>query len=71
MHDLETRIREDERKKLQEEFQELKGAGTQGGPGRTPGVTATEFDKVPTGPRRYEEAMERAMARRRGGFPVG
>lgn len=71
MHELETRIREDERKKLQGEFEQLRTAGATGGPGRAPGVAATEFDKVPTGPRRYEEAIERAMARRTGGFPVG
>lgn len=71
MHQLEQRIREDERAKVQQGFQDLQGRGQGGEPGRVPGVPAAELDKVPTGPRRYQEAMERAMERRRGGLPVG
>ncbi len=71
MHELEQRIREDERTKVQQGFQDLQGAGQGGAPGNSPGVPATELDTVPTGPDRYRVAMERAMARRSGGFPVG
>jgi hypothetical protein len=71
MHELEQRIREDERNQVQQGFQELRGASQGGAPGRIPGVPAAELDKVPTGPRRYQEAMENAMARRRAGLPVG
>lgn len=71
MHDLEQRIRADERQVVQNELRELQEAGPQAGSSGAPGVTATEFDKVPTGPNRYEEAISRAIARRRGGFPVG
>lgn len=71
MHELEQRIREDERSQVQKGFQELHGAGQGGTPGRVPGVPATELDKVPTGPNRYREAMDNAMARRRAGLPVG
>jgi hypothetical protein len=70
MNELESRIRADERTRVQSELEALRGAGP-GSTGGTPGVAATEFDKVPTGPRRYHEAVERAMARRSGSLPVG
>lgn len=71
MHELEQRIRADERQLVQQQFQELRTAGGNPGNSSAPGVTATEFDKVPTGPRRYHDAVDRALARRNGSFPVG
>lgn len=68
MHDFEERIRADERTKYQGEIQQLREAPRDRPIGSSSGV---EGETVPTGPRRYHEAVERAMARRRPNFPVG
>lgn len=66
--DFEQRIREDERNRYKSELQQLGQA-----PPETPvgGAAGTENEKVPTGPRRYHVAVERAIARRNGVMPVG
>lgn len=68
MHDFEERIRADERTKFQGELQQMREAPRDRPVGSSAG---TEGETVPTGPRRYHEAVERAMARRRPNFPVG
>jgi hypothetical protein len=66
--DFESKIRADERAKVQAEFQGLGSA-----PGETPvgSGSAVPGQPVPTGPNRYEEAIARAMANRRPTMPVG
>lgn len=66
-HDFEERIRADEREKFQQQFQQLGQA-----PGEiTGGAQTTEAETIPTGPNRYQEAVERALARRRPVMPTG
>ena len=67
MSELEKRIRQDERARYIEELKNLQNA-----PEEHPvGPQATEMETVTTGPRRYEEAVERALARRNATLPIG
>lgn len=68
MHDFEERIRADERTKYQSELQGMRDAPQDRPVGSSAG---TEGETVPTGPRRYHEAVERALARRQPTFPAG
>lgn len=62
----EQKIRADERAKVEQELQTLRGA-----PRETPigGASATEGVPVPTGPNRYEDAIRNALARRSPALP--
>lgn len=64
----EQKIRSDERERYQQELQSLQQAPAEAPPG---GVTPTPLESVPTGPRRYHEAVERALARRSPVSPTG
>lgn len=67
MAEFEKRVREDERTRYLEELKNLRNA-----PEEHPvGPQATEMETVPTGPRRYQEAVERALARRNATLPIG
>lgn len=68
MHDFEQKIRSDEREKYKAEL-----TGISQNPSDSPvGASAGREDEtIPTGPRRYHEAVERALSRRNPGFPVG
>lgn len=68
MHEFEQRIRASEREAYKAELQ-----GLQGNPTDPPigSAAAQETEDVPTGPRRYHEAVERALARRSPTLPVG
>lgn len=69
LHELETRVREDERSRYMKEIENLSNAPSEHPVAGTPG--ATEMESVPTGPDRYKIALDRAMARRNAGLPVG
>lgn len=66
--DWEKRIRDDERTRYQTELKTLGGA-----PGEVPigSAAGTEVQPVPTGPRRYHEAVERVLARQNPTNVVG
>lgn len=67
MAELESRIREDERTRFRQELEQLRTA-----PEEHPvGPQATEMETVPTGPQRYQQAVERALARRNATLPIG
>lgn len=66
---FEKRIRESERAKVLEELKELGGSPQEIAPQGT--ASATEIEKIPTGPNRYQEAVERVLRSRRPSFPVG
>lgn len=66
--DFESRVRQDERAKVEAEIKGLGQAPNETGIGST---TAETPQQVPTGPGRYEEAIQRALANRRAGMPVG
>lgn len=67
MSELEKRIREDERTRYMDELKNLSTA-----PQEHPvGPSAGEVETVPTGPQRYHEAVQRALARRNAGLPIG
>ena len=68
IHEYETRIRSDERAKVEAELRGLGEAPSQGGTGSG---TAEPALPVPTGPNRYEEAINRVLANRRASLPVG
>lgn len=69
LHEMEARIREDERTRYIEELRGLQSAPSEhpvnGGP------AASEMETVPTGPQRYQTAIERALARRNATLPIG
>lgn len=66
-HEFESKIRANEREKYQEELKRLGQA-----PGESVGgATSTENETIPTGPNRYQEAVDRALARRRPVMPTG
>ena len=67
MAELESRIRQDERSRFRQELEQLRNA-----PEEHPvGPQATEMETVPTGPQRYELAVQRALARRNATLPIG
>lgn len=68
MHDFEASIRADERQKYQSELAGLRDLPPDGSVGS---AAAQETETVPRGPRRYHEAVERALARRNPTMPVG
>jgi hypothetical protein len=68
VRNFEERIRKEEREQVQGRLQGLGAAP--GSPG-TPGPSVTETETVPVGPRRYQEAIERALATRNAVRPVG
>lgn len=67
-HDYEKKIRSDEREKYKSELQNLRDA-----PRETPVGSASgrEVQPVPTGPRRYQEVVERVLARQNSSTPGG
>lgn len=68
VREYESKIRADERAKVEAEFQGLGSAPNERGVGSGEAVPG---QPVPTGPHRYEEAIARAMANRRPTMPVG
>jgi hypothetical protein len=70
MHTFEARVREDERQKYMAEMGALGGSPSEVPSGSGP---ATEIEKVPTGPGRYDVAVARVLERRQAArrFPVG
>lgn len=68
MHDFEAQIRADERQKYKDELAGLRDIPPDGSVGS---AAAQETETVPRGPRRYHEAVERALARRNPTMPVG
>ncbi len=67
MYGMEQEIRNEAREAYKKELQELSSAPRTGAAGHD----AQEMDNIPTGPDRYQVAVERALARRRGTLPVG